>query len=325
MEEATTLIRIEHGSHLYGTNTETSDRDYKGVFLPAGRDILLNRIPSVIDKGTGVTGQKNTKDDIDDQSFNIQKFISMVASGDTTGTEILFAPDHAILYRNKLWNMVTAEKSLMLNKQCKGFVAYCQRQAAKYGIKGSRMAACKAIVELLYMGIITHGTSAKLGELGAELNKFCATHEFAEMVPILQQNGTNLIHLDVVDRKIPVTNTIKHAYDVYSKVYENYGQRARAAMNNQGIDWKAISHAVRVAGQAKELLLTGHITFPRPDAKFLLDIKQGRYSYDEISPMLERMVEEVDEASQLSSLPEKADLAALDDLVLALHKLQVGL
>jgi predicted nucleotidyltransferase len=33
------------GSHLYGTSTEQSDRDYKGIFLPSAQDILLGRIP----------------------------------------------------------------------------------------------------------------------------------------------------------------------------------------------------------------------------------------------------------------------------------------
>ena len=67
MKEAKTLIRIQHGSHLYGTSTPESDRDYKSVFLPAGRDIILQRVPKVIDRGTGSKHLKNTKDDIDDQ------------------------------------------------------------------------------------------------------------------------------------------------------------------------------------------------------------------------------------------------------------------
>jgi hypothetical protein len=324
MKPARTLIRIEHGSHLYGTNTETSDRDYKGVFLPAGRDILLNRIPSVIDKGTGVQNEKNTKDDIDDQSFNIQKFIAMVSSGDTVGTEILFAPEASILHRDPLWDMVMLHKDYMINKQCKGFVGYCQRQAAKYGIKGSRMAACKGIVELLDSKLATHGYGAKLAEIGEELNEFCATHEFAEMVPVNQQSGVALYHLDVVDRKVPVSGTIKQAFDIYSKVFANYGDRTRAAMDNKGIDWKAVSHAIRVAGQAKELLSTGHITFPRPDAPFLLEVKQGKHDYNDIAPLLERMVEEVDEASRASSLPGKSNNVALDELVLVMHASQIS-
>jgi hypothetical protein len=324
MQPAKTLLRIQHGSHLYGTNTPTSDLDYKGVFLPAGRDILLQRVPKVIDKGTGSQHEKNTSDDVDDQAFPLQKFLQMVTSGDTVGTELLFAPDFAIVEMHPDWEMIRESKHLLLNKQCKGFVGYCQRQAAKYGIKGSRMAACKGIYELLQEALAKHGTSVKLVEIADELGEFCATHDFAEIVNIPSQAGRELLHLDVVDRKVPFTNTIKAAYDIFRKVYDNYGHRTRAAMDNEGIDWKAVSHAIRVAGQAKELLLTGHITFPRPDAAFLLQVKRGELDYNDVAPTLERMVEEVDEASRASSLPGKSDNEAIDELVLQLHHYQIA-
>jgi hypothetical protein len=38
------------------------------------------------------------------------------------------------------------------------------------------------------------------------------------------------------------------------------------AETQEGVDWKALSHAVRVGTQALELLKTGHVTFPLPNA-----------------------------------------------------------
>lgn len=323
MQPAKPILRIQHGSHLYGTNTPTSDLDYKGVFLPAGRDILLQRVPKVIDKGTGDQHSKNTKDDVDDQSYPLQKFLKMVTAGDTVGTELLFAPPSAIVLIEPEFELIRENKHLLLNKQCKGFVGYCQRQAAKYGIKGSRMAACRDLVVLLDHAVRERGTTAKLVEIEDQLLQFCATHEFSEIVNIPSQAGKDIFHIDVVDRKVPYTNSIKNALDIFSKVYQNYGERARAAMDNEGIDWKAISHAIRVAGQAKELLLTGHITFPRPDASSLLAIKRGEFHYNEVEPVLEQMVEEVDEAARMSPLPAESDQAAIDELVLELHHLQL--
>jgi len=319
MQPVKTLVRITHGSHLYGTNTPTSDLDYKGVFLPAGRDIILQRVPKVIDKGTGDQHTKNTMDDVDDQSYPLQKFLLMIASGDTVGTELLFAPDDAIVESSPEWDMIRDAKYMLLNKECKGFVGYCQRQAAKYGIKGSRMAACKGLVELLEKAVEDHGTTARLVNIRSALEAYCAAHEFSEITIITSQAGTDVPHLDVVDRKVPYTATIKAAYDIFAKVYENYGHRTRAAMDNEGIDWKAVSHAFRVAGQACELLRTGHITFPRPDAAFLLQIKRGELDYNVVAPLLEAMVEEVDLASKESTLPEKSNIAAIDRLVESMY------
>lgn len=324
LQEAKTLVRIIHGSHLYGTSTPTSDEDYKSVHIPSGAAILMGRQDKVIDRKIKLSdGPKNEHGDVDDQSFPFHKFIQMVTSGDTVGTEILFAPQSAIIEQAPEWELIQAMRPVLINKQCKGFVGYCQRQAAKYGIKGSRMAACKGIVELLAV-YMNEAASFKLEMIAPALEEFVATHEFSDITTIEQASGIMLPHLDVVDRKVPYTNTVKQAFDTYSKVYENYGHRTRAAMNNEGVDWKAVSHAVRVARQAAELLRTGHITFPRPDAEELLAIKQGKIDYNLVAPMLEGLVEEVDIASKESHLPGKTDSDLIEGLITAHYHAQMS-
>jgi hypothetical protein len=324
MKNVRTLVRIQHGSHLYGTSTPASDLDYKSIHLPPGRGILLGKPEDVIDRKVKLSDTvKNQAGDIDDQSYSLAKWLKMLYSGDTVGTEILFCPPEFIVEMDPLWPEVQQRAKGLLNKQVKGFVSYCQRQAAKYGVKGSRMASCKAIIDLLDTKIKTHGLGAKLAEIGAELNQFCSDHEFAEMVPIKQQSGDDLYHLEVVDRKIPVTNTLKAARDIYAKVFDNYGERARAAMDNKGIDWKAMSHAVRVAGQALELLRNGTITFPRVEAPLLLQIKKGELPFETVGALLEDLVDEMEEASAGSSLPRKPDFDLVDRLILDYYLPQV--
>src|SRR5581483_10870521 len=68
MRDEKIIYRIRHGSHLYGTNTETSDHDYKEVFVPSGRDILLGRIKEGRQSGpdkSQTPGAKNQPGDID--------------------------------------------------------------------------------------------------------------------------------------------------------------------------------------------------------------------------------------------------------------------
>lgn len=324
MKQARPLLRILHGSHLYGTSTPASDLDYKGVFLPSGEDILLQKVPSVIDKGTGSQDQKNTKDDVDDQSFNLQKFLKLIVSGDTVGTELLFAPPEFVEVDSPEMETIRANKHLLLNRQCKGFVGYCQRQAAKYGIKGSRMAAVRDILTVLHNVREAFGGKTKLADRHETWEKFCEDHEFSEIIEIRGGGNKDVRHLSVCDRKIPYTSTVDNAFEVYAKVYENYGDRARAAMHNEGIDWKAISHAVRVARQTIELLETGHITFPRPDAAELLDIKLGKRDFEsDVAPLLEGLVQQVEETAARSQLPEESDSAAIEKLIKRMHYDQV--
>jgi hypothetical protein len=307
------LVRIAHGSHLFGTSTPLSDQDFKGVHLPSGEAILLQRAEEVIDRGiVAKQGTKNTAEAVDEQSFSLQKFFAMLAKGDMVATEILFAPP---LEADPRWPEIQAIGRSLLNRQCKGFVGYCVRQAAKYGIKGSRMGAVRRLLDLLG----AERSSAKLGSIANTLRIFALEEEHADWVNIPAPNGEDVWHIDCCDRKMPMTVTIENAYKVYQRVWDTYGERARAAMVNEGIDWKAISHAVRVARQAIELLTTGHITFPRPDAAELLEIKQGLRPYAEVSALLEDLVAQVHIASAGSILPVNTDLANADAYLLQLH------
>src|SRR5262245_57892462 len=42
------IVEMRFGSHLYGTATPLSDLDYKGIYVPDGRDILLQRVRGTI-------------------------------------------------------------------------------------------------------------------------------------------------------------------------------------------------------------------------------------------------------------------------------------
>jgi hypothetical protein len=126
-------------------------------------------------------------------------------------------------------------------------------------------------------------------------------------------------YLQVCGRNAPFNGTVKHALDMYKKVYDQYGHRARQAASNEGVDFKALYHAVRVAAEAKELLLTGNITFPRPEASLLLQIRKGELPYAQIAELIEQGLEDVKQAQVVSTLRETADLDWIDGFVYSVY------
>ena len=91
--------------------------------------------------------------------------------------------------------------------------------------------------------------------------------------------------------------------------YDKYGERARMAEANEGIDWKAISHAYRAGLQLKSIYTKHDIYFPFEghDRDILLCMKNGELHYkNRVAPMLEELVSEVNELSANSTYPEKA-------------------
>ena len=73
------VVEMRFGSHLYGTATPQSDLDYKAVYLPDCRDILLQRVRSTLvlspDKAAG---QRNSPGDIDREIFSLQRYLELL-------------------------------------------------------------------------------------------------------------------------------------------------------------------------------------------------------------------------------------------------------
>ena len=80
-------------------------------------------------------------------------------------------------------------------------------------------------------------------------------------------------------------------------------------------DWKALSHAVRVANEALELLNTANVTFPLPNAAHILEIKKGLLSYEQVAEEIEGLLLDVEKASEVSTLRDDADAEFIDALV----------
>jgi len=311
------VVRIEFGSHLYGTSTSSSDHDYKSVYVPCASAILLQRVKgSLGHKVKRYEGDRNSPEDTDDEMYSLQRYLGLLSEGQTVTIDMLFTPKP--LMTGPLWEEIRANKDLLLTKRSAAFVGYCRTQANKYGIKGSRVAAAKEAAEFFKAQLDRLGTTAKL-------------HEIADLLPSIVGEHTQIVELDTTpghtehfveccNRKVSFGNTIKAASEIFSRIYDNYGKRAKLAQTNEGIDWKALSHAVRVANEALELLATANVTFPLSNAEHILEIKRGLLPYDDVASEIERLLEEVERASEVSTLRDEADQEFIDALVCRVHR-----
>jgi len=301
------IVKILHGSHLYGTNTPNSDTDYKYVIMPDVDKILLQKAKRAERETTGKPHEKNTKDDIDEGRFSLGGYFELLEQGQTMALDLLFAPPSHRLETSPLWEHIVSNRSKLVHKNMTAFVGYCQTQAAKYGIKGSRMAAVKTASDVLSQ----LDPESRMYEHWSTLNSALAgvDHIAFIQVEVNKIEKTLVDHLEVCNRKFDRACKVGYVLDALQKIYDNYGERAKLAMKNEGIDWKALSHAVRVCVQGLELLETGHMTLPLPEPQLSLvrDIKLGQLPYSEVQDIIEGYVSRIDEASNKSSLPEHLD------------------
>ena len=326
-----TIVRIKFGSHLYGTSTPASDIDFKSVFVPGGRDILLQRVKgSISSQRPKAEGEKNVAGEIDEEAYSLQRFLGLAAEGQTVALDVLFAPRWSMPVEPRgEWLEIERNRSRLITRKSAAFVGYCRQQANKYGIKGSRVAAARLGLALLAEELENRGTLAKLFEAEDRIASLTAAHEHMALLDIegatdIHGAKRTVRHWEVCNRKMPLTQTIKSAHEVMRRIVDEYGHRARQAENNAGVDWKALSHAVRVARQAIELLRTGFVIFPRPEAEHLTAIKLGQLPYQKVAEEIDDLLPMVEREAEASILPATADLVWIDDFVAETYRRAVA-
>lgn len=264
-----TIVEMKFGSVLYGTNTPASDTDFKAVHVPDGRAIVLHRFSDTLTRNTkSNNAEKNTTGDVDQESYTLGKFTKLLTEGQTVAMDMLFCPrDMYLGVPNWVWLTIQNNKHKFLTSKAASFVGYVKTQSNKYGIKGSRMATARAAVEMLTSAMARLGTTAKLQDINGLLEGFVKCHDHAsiDVLPSGHGDDKTILCFNVCGRKTQYPGSIKIAKECYERLFAEYGKRALQAETNQGIDWKALSHAVRVGRECIELLTTGHITFPRPE------------------------------------------------------------
>lgn len=321
------IAKIKFGSHLYGTNTPESDLDIKGVYIPCAKDILLQQTkPMISESRVKARGEKNTSEDIDFELYSLQRFLELLAQGQTVALDMLFAPNNAMLSpASPVWYEIKEKIApKIITKEASSFVKYCHQQANKYGIKGSRVAASRQALKSLEIAEQKYGPKAKLQLAIKELQDLSSDSDFISIVETQDPSGKPEYYLDVCGKKSQFTASIETARKTVSRLVSEYGHRALAAEKNEGVDWKALSHAVRVGNEAIELLSTGKITFPRPEADFLLQIKQGKLNYPDVARHIEELLEEVEKTVKNSTLPDYPDLQIINDFIITEYRKQVN-
>jgi RNA repair pathway DNA polymerase beta family protein len=311
------IVEMRFGSQLYGTATPLSDLDYKAVYLPEVRDILLQRISATVSLSRDkAAGEKNLPGDVDHEIYSLQRYLELLAEGQTVALDMLFAPDWAMPRSpSPLWREIQANTPRLLTRRASAFVRYCRQQANKYGIKGSRAAVAREALAILTTAETTYGAAAKLAEAAAEVTAFAAVADHTALLDVPLPGDKLVRHLEVCGKRMPFTSSIKNAREIVQRLVEEYGQRALQAARNEGVDWKALSHAVRVGREALELFETGRISFPLPYAAEILSIKRGERPYEAVAETIEGLLVSVEAAATTSSLPEQPDQGFIDDLV----------
>lgn len=294
------IVDMVFGSHLYGTNSATSDRDYKGVFMPTREQVLLQRVPHSLHNSTKHGSEKNTAEDTDRELYSLHYFLHLACEGETVALDMLHAPQTCWVQSSPIWEDLVLQRRMFYTKSLKAFVGYARRQAAKYGVKGSRLAEAKTVLAFLK----AQPESLRLKDVWDALPTGEHIHKGSNVVDDLYE---------VCGKKLTSRGYCAHYIPMLQTFVDRYGDRARQAEDNKGVDWKAVSHAFRAAYQVKHILMRGGYTYPLPETDYIKQVKSGQLHFlNEVGPKLDSLMEELELLTETSQLPVNVDRSYWD-------------
>lgn len=286
------------GSKLYGTSNEFSDTDLRGICIPP-MNVLLDPFMGFEVKDSGFEEE-------DRAIYNLGHWMKLCADANPNIIELLFIPNKFRVYSSMIWELILDNKNLFLSKKIKHtFTGYAFSQMKKMELHREWFEnppthkPTREEFGLTQSPVISEGLLQNALQLKHEFFK----EEYLEEI-----------------RKEKSYREAKKKWDNYYSWLTQRNPERRAMEEKFGYDGKFASHVFRLMSEGKELLLTGNITFPLPNADWLLSIKEGFYSYEQIMEMARTMEQEFELWYEQSSLPMKPNRNKIKELYLSIVK-----
>ena len=280
------------GSKLYGTDTPDSDLDTRGVIIPP-MEVMIDPFMRFEVKD-GFDGE-------DRALYDLGKFMNLAADCNPNIVELLFVPDQLVLFKKDVWEKVVAHRHLFLSKN------------VKHRFLGYAISQLEAIKRHRQWFIDPPDREPTRAEYGLEQTPSVS---MAWLHSMKQTMNYQLLRPEFVEeiRKEEAYRDAHRKWENYRMWQSKRNPKRRGTEEEYGYDTKYASHLFRLLSEGRELLLTGKITFPLPNAEWLLAIKNGLYDYDDILALAQDAESDFDRWYAESPLPDKPDRNALKSI-----------
>lgn len=286
------LFLTLHGSRAYGTATPDSDYDIRGVCIPPRKYYTgyLHRFDHL-----------ERKEPHDFALYELQKFCKLAADCNPNIIELLYVPESKWLYSTLAWRILVAHRHLFLSKK------------AKFTFSGYAISQLKRIVNHYHWLHALEPIKPTREEFDLPTQMKLTVSE--------EQVVYKLLHKGVFGDPSAIQDYLtkeqryRAAYDrweTYTKWKANRNPYRHDLEMKYGFDVKHAQHLIRLMRMCKEILTTGEVLVERPDAEELLDIKRGKWSYQELINWAEDMDASLEELYKTSTLQKEPDRNAID-------------
>lgn len=336
------LIVLEciSGSRAYGLSTPTSDTDIKGVFvLPKETYYGLNYIAQINNETNDVV------------FYELGRFLELLSYNNPNILELLCTPKEAVIFKHPYMDEI--EKDKIISKLCKdtfGKFAYAQIKKAK-GLNKKIVNPIdkerKSVLDFCYVNYL-NGTMPllKFLEIKNWKQENCGLVNLSHMKDMYglyySESGdyTGIIRMEKSDEvclsAIPknmlqeaVLYFNKEGYSMYCKEYKEYWEWVKnrnedryqnTRHHGKNYDAKNMMHVFRLLEMACEIGNEGKVNVKRPNRDFLLEVKSGKFDYEELLKMSQILQEKVEQSFENSKLPELPNIDYINEIAFRLRE-----
>lgn len=339
------LLRVVAGSNAYGTALPTSDWDERGIFVDN-----IERVVLPFEKLELV---EFSQDDI--VYYELSKYMPLLLSQNPNVIELLWTEEKDVLFKNELGQLLIDNRSKFLCKKVKdSYVGYAKSQLGR--IKGHNKWINSPQPEKEperkdFVTVVWNNTNNKLfnkfvpqsGFIGFDLgDSHFGLFESAKLglkkdTWFDKRGNLNLLsredlyNLNQSNRVNPdlIVKINQKAFDEAHKNWKAYWQwkqnrnEKRSLLEEQfGYDTKHAMHLIRLLRSGADILEYGIVPVKRKDAEYLLNIRGGKFSYEEIIAESERLYKRVENLSSSSNLNDEPDYQLAKDIMLEIYTKQ---
>jgi len=287
------------GSRGYGTNNESSDYDLRGVLIEDRKYLL------------GLNGFEQFEDlPSDAVIYGLKKFVRLCADANPNALELLGADEDCIVIMTEKGKRLRGNADLFLSKRViNSFGNYATAQ-----LRRLQNALCHDSYE--EQEKIKHLRNT----LNAQLEYFRKKYTFFENGAIKIYASDGVLKFDIELKEYPI-NDFAGIYSELSNTVKAYNKLNHR--NNKKDDahlYKHAMHLIRLLITGTDILNgRGIITRRRDEHEFLMNLRNGVYSFEEIFKLVDKYQADFEKAAENTKLSYEPDMAKIEEFLIGLY------
>ncbi|MHB8126586.1 MAG: nucleotidyltransferase domain-containing protein [Desulfitobacteriaceae bacterium] len=294
------------GSISYGTNIESSDTDIRGIALERPNELLgLDHFEQFENQETDTT------------IFSFRKLVNLLLNCNPNCIEILATnPEHIVIITEEGKKLRDNLGLFLSQRAANSFSGYATAQLRRLENALARDSYPQPEKEKHILKSI----NAQMYHLKEKYRKFTDSEIELYIADSEKEDYETEIFLDINLKGYPLRD-FKNIYSEMSNLVTEYGKLNKRNKKKDDLHlYKHAMHLIRLLLMGTEILKGEPVRTFRKERKFLLDIRNEKYSFEQIFDMVNIYEKEFLYAKENSPLPVTPDKDKINELVIEINK-----